>query len=388
MSLKTWTLIDVANDVYLDDLSIDLADIAPVFKDCKVQKRTLRGGLCDGVDVLQVDNGVLTFATLLTRGMGLWRMEVGGETIGWKSPVRGPVHPKFVPLTEPSGLGWLDGFDELLVRCGLESNGAPEFNDSGQLIYPLHGRIANKPAHKVTVSADSESGEITVTGVVEETRFHFLKLRLTATYITRPGDESLRVQDCVENFSGSDAEMQMLYHINFGEPLLDAGARFVAPVKAVAPRNEHAAAGIATWNEYAAAKPGYSEEVYFMELLGDEDGGTRALLKNAQGDRGVSVRCNTQQLPCFTLWKNTISSPDGYVTGLEPGTNFPNPRSFEGQQKRTVSLASGQSAQFDLTLEIHQRAEQVAKAEADVVSLQGSATPEIADQPRSDWSAG
>ena len=40
----------------------------------------------------------------------------------------------WVPLTEPSGLGWLSGFDELMVRCGLESNGAPDFDDSGQML--------------------------------------------------------------------------------------------------------------------------------------------------------------------------------------------------------------------------------------------------------------
>ena len=63
--------------------------------------------------------------------------------------MRGPVHPKFVPLAEPSGVGWLDGFDELLCRCGLVSNGAPEFDERGQLRYGLHGRIANLPARKV-----------------------------------------------------------------------------------------------------------------------------------------------------------------------------------------------------------------------------------------------
>ena len=108
------------------------------------------------------------------------------RSIGWKSPVRGPVHPSLVDLGEPSGLGWLDGFDELFVRCGLESNGAPEFDEkTGRLKYPLHGRIGNKPAHHVEVSVDGDSGEIKVTGVVEESRFHFLKLRMTATITTK-----------------------------------------------------------------------------------------------------------------------------------------------------------------------------------------------------------
>ena len=146
-----------------------------------------------------------------------------GEEIGWQSPVRGPVHPEFVPLMEPGGLGWLDGFDELLVRCGLESNGAPDFDDSGKLIYQLHGRIANRPAHRVDVSVDDSTGEITVTGVVEETRFHFSKLRLTSKLVTRVNDPTVHLCDQVENLSGSEAEVQMLYHINFGQPLLQLG---------------------------------------------------------------------------------------------------------------------------------------------------------------------
>src|SRR5262245_18970435 len=129
----------------------------------------MHGGLSDGVEVVQVNNGALKFDILPTRGMGIWKAWLDGVEFGWRSPVRGPVHPAFVDLGEPSGLGWLDGFDELLVRSGLESNGAPEFDEkTGRLKFPLHGRIANKPAHDVDVSVDGESGEIRVTGVVEE----------------------------------------------------------------------------------------------------------------------------------------------------------------------------------------------------------------------------
>src|SRR5438046_2587173 len=101
-------------------------------------------GIRAGVDVLALDNGKLRLDVVPTRGMGIHRVAVKGDqevpTIGWKSPVRGPVHPSLVNLGEPSGLGWLDGFDEFLVRCGLESNGAPDFDSkTGRLTYPLHG---------------------------------------------------------------------------------------------------------------------------------------------------------------------------------------------------------------------------------------------------------
>ena len=47
------------------------------------------------------------------------------------------------------------------------------------------------------------------------------------------------------NLSGNPAEMQMLYHINFGTPILDPGAKVVAPVEAIVPRDPRAAEGIA-----------------------------------------------------------------------------------------------------------------------------------------------
>src|SRR5690606_9755809 len=144
----------------------------------------------------------------------------------------------FVALSEPSGLGWLDGFDELLVRCGLESNGAPVFDEqTGRLQYPLHGRIANKPAHFAEETVDDGEGEISVSGIVDEYRFHFGKLRLKTTITTKVGEKGFRVADEVTNMGGDAAGMQMLYHINFGPPLLDAGAKIVAPVKAMVPRD-------------------------------------------------------------------------------------------------------------------------------------------------------
>ena len=385
MSVRTWTLTDVAAGAHVEQLSLCPEDVGGRARDYEVSKRTLRGGLTDGVEVVRVTTGDLTYEVLPTRGMGIWKVWVRDEEIGWHSPVRGPVHPKRVPLMEPSGLGWLDGFDELLVRCGLESNGAPDFDAQGRLRYPLHGRIANRPAHKVEVSIDGDTGRITVTGVVEETRFHFLKLRMTSSVTTQVGETGLSIRDEVENVSGSPAEMQVLYHVNFGEPLLDPQSQFIAPVKRVVPRDPRAAEGIATWSQYAPPVAGYPEQVYYLELLPAAQGLTPTLLKNSQSSRGVGILVNTQQLPCYSLWKNTTASPDGYVTGLEPGTNFPNPRSHEGRQGRTVKLAPGAKTEFELRLEVYPTPVEVARAEAAIAALQATAKPQVFDQPQPGW---
>jgi hypothetical protein len=347
----------------------------------------LTGGLSDGVDIIDVSNGKLSFVIVPTRGMSLWKASLPGFAVGWKSPVRGPVHPALVDLGEPSGLGWLDGFDELLVRCGLESNGAPEFDEeSGRLKYPLHGRIANKPAHEISVSFDPDREEVSVRGVVEECRFHFLKLRMTCTFTTRLGSTEIQIHDEVENLSASEAEMQLLYHVNFGVPLLDAGARLVGPFKTVVPRNEHAAQGVKGWDSFQAPEPGFEERVYFANVHADAEGHTRVLLKNAHGTRGASLAYNTQQLPCFTLWKNTTSEADGCVTGLEPATNYPNPRSFEGKQGRVVKLPGAGRTSFTLTLAIHSTEEEVRAAQRAIGAI-SSESPKIHDKPQPGWCA-
>ncbi len=387
MASKKWTVIDAQNNASLDELTIGPRDIGTTTK-FSVVKRTLKGGLRDGVDSIRVDNGRFVFDVLPTRGMSVWKAWIGDEEIGWTSPVRGPVHPKYVAVAEPSGLGWLDGFDELFVRCGLESNGAPDFDETGRLKFPLHGRIANRPANFVEVGVDSDAGEITVKGVVEETRFHFLKLRMTTTLVTRFGELGFRVRDEIENLSASPAEIQILYHVNFGVPLLDAGARIAAPLKTVVPRNEHAASGIKNWDSYAAETPGFEEQVYLLELVGDSMGRCQALLKNAHATRGASLTFNVKQLPCFTVWKNTTAVSDGYVTGLEPGTNYPNPRTHEGEQGRVVKLPPHGGTAFDIGLEVHVSAKDVERAEKQIAQLQAGTTPKIFDKPQTGWCAG
>ena len=381
------TLVDADHDYTAVGASIE-CDVGGSKENYHITFRSLQGGRRNGIEALEIDNGTLKLIVLPQRGMGIWKGWLGKTEIGWKSPANGPVHPGFVPLYDPSGLGWLDGFDELLCRCGLASNGAPEFDDRGVLRYPLHGKIANLPAHRVDLTIDGDSCEISVTGIVDEARFHFQKLRLASTLTTKVGEAGFSIHDEVTNLSANAGECQMLYHINFGPPWLGMGARVVAPVRTLVPRNARAAEGVAQWDRCGEPQAGFVEQVYFLELFGDQDGATQALLKNGDGTLGVGMHFDLRQLPCFTLWKNTAAMVDGYVTGLEPGTNFPNPRTYEGAQQRVVALEPGESRAFDLRLEFLAGATQIEKAETAIAALQRKGgTPRLHDQPQPGWCA-
>jgi hypothetical protein len=393
---KSWILTDVSNDIWLDSFAVSNDSLRlQTPHDWSVRKRTLRGGLRDGIDLIEIHNGALCYSVLPTRGMGLWRGEYRGKFLGWQAPVLGPVHPKFVSQDERGGLGWLGGFDEWLCRCGLAWNGPPGediFTDkSGRTQrsqLTLHGRVANSPAHYVEVRVNLDPPhELSILGQVEEGCLFFPRLSLTSTLTTIPGSNRVVIHDVVENRAAEPAEMQILYHCNLGPPFLEAGSRVVAPVREMAPINPRAAEAIDTYDTYAGPMPGFTEQVYCYDLLGDSAGRTLALLYNAAGDGGVALRWKRNGLPCFTVWKNTAAAEDGYVTGLEPATNYPNFKSYERKQGRVRLLPPGGRWECGWSIEVVDTAAGVAKMLSEVVELQAHARPVIHRTPQARFSA-
>jgi hypothetical protein len=346
------------------------------------------GGASDQVEVIEVDTGSVQVLILPTRGMSLWKMERDGISFSWDSPISGPVHPAQVPLFDPSGIGWLEGFYELLVRCGLESNGAPEHDDSGRLLYPLHGRIGNLPAQTLSIEFDEASGRLEVIGEVVESRLFVKRLRLRSRIRFQAGSSEVSLLDDVTNDLSRPASMQLLYHINIGAPLLEQGAVLEAPIDSLAPKDKLSAEEIDHWNHFGPPEAGYAERVYFARLRCDDSSLSTAMLRSAQGHRGLAVTFNTNGLPRFILWKNTAATGEGYVTGLEPATNFPNTRSFEEKHDRVVELQPGETAAFRVTLQPLTSAEEVEKTSARIQDLQGDQPPEIHPTPRPGWSPG
>lgn len=391
METKKWTLIDVASDVWIDELRLGPADVRPTAGggpagDFSIRKRTLRGGLRDGLNIVEVDNGRLRFTLLCDRGMGIWRAWCDQLELGWPSPVAGPVHPKFVPLDEASGIGWLSGFDELVCRCGLESNGAPEWAPDGKLKHTLHGRIANWPAHYVEAAFDADAQELVVSGIVDEARLFGNNLRLRSTVRTKLGSTRLTIIDEISNVWSVPADLELLYHINLGPPLAAPGSIFSAPIVAMAPRNAAAASGIASWQSYPPGRPAATEMVLYLELAADAERKSCVLLTSADGAHALSLEIDRGQFPFFALWKNPIPASDGYCTGLEPCINFPNPKSFEERQGRVARVAPGEVRRFEISMEVHCDAESIARVRERIEQIQAGVEPRVFNEPRPEWS--
>ncbi|WP_165222075.1 aldose 1-epimerase family protein [Aquisphaera insulae] len=399
--MATFVLTDLSRDIWVESFSIDGRSLGfPGDRRISIRKRRLRGGRREGVDLIEVDNGRLSFAVIPTRGMGIWKGSCDGDRLGWDSPVTdGPVNPAFVNLAAAGGLGWLDGFDELLVRCGLAWNGAPfEVKDrkpdgsESNTIHNLHGKVANIPASYVAVHvAEEPPYEIVVEGHVTEAHLFGPQVRMVARTSTPPGSNRLTVRDEFVNLKDQPVDLQVLYHWNFGFPFLQEDSRFAAPIRTMTPRDPRAVEGLEGYEVYGPPRPGYAEQVYFHELMthpsGPEAGRTMAMLRNRGGDKAVVLRYRTDELPCFTLWKNTAGARDGYVTGLEPATNYPNPLPFEKARGRVVALPVGGRHVAETTLEVLTNAPAVADAQAEIDRIQSQARPVVQSSPREPFAA-
>jgi hypothetical protein len=354
-----------------------------------VRQTTLHGGKQEGVELVTINNGRLSITVIPTRGMSVLEVVSGDVRLGWNSPVKDPVHPSFVNLEGRGGLGWLDGFNEWMVRCGLEFAGHPGLDrfttntgDTAEMMLTLHGKIGNIPANDVQVLLDGN--RIGIRGVVDERLFFGPKLRLEAELWTEAGSNTFTISDRVTNHGAGDQEMQLIYHGNYGRPLLGKGSKIHVAAKSVHPMNDNAAKSIDNWPVYDAPTPGYIEQVYLIHPLSNADGKTQAVLATADAKTATSIRWSTSQLPYLTIWKNTTAEADGYVTGIEPATGFPYNRSVERKSGRLPKLAAGASRTFSLDFAIHSGKDEVAAAIAEVADIQGKTETEVFDTPLED----
>jgi Domain of unknown function (DUF4432) len=354
-----------------------------------VRKRTLHGGKQEGVDAIVVDNGRLTFTVCPTRGMGVLSVTMGDVFLGWSSPVKEVVHPSLINLQSRGGLGWLEGFNEWMVRCGLESAGHPgvdkfinNVGDEATMELTLHGKIANIPASEVEVVIDPDPPHrIRVRGSVEERMFYGPKLVLQTEISTVPGSNHFQIADVIANHGGDEQEFQIIYHANFGPPLLEKGSSFAGAIERVTPFNGHAAKDVASYATYQGPRLGFIEQVYCLRPKPDSEGRALMMLRNKAGDKAVSMTFALKELPFLTLWKNTNAVDEGYVTGLEPGTGFPNNRRIERKFGRVPKLPPGGTFSATIDFSIHTTQEEVAEVSSRIETLQGGVQPIVDEQP-------
>lgn len=371
-------LTDVATNLATPNWKVTSAEWAKGGPAWSVELKTLHGGRQEGVQVIEVDNGAMTFTIVPTRGFEIWQAHAGNLRLGWDAPVHQIIHPSYIRLSDNGGQGWVAGFGGLMARGGLASFGSPVQDGDQQLT--LHGHVDYIPAS--TVSVRYETGRLIFRGVVDDFQSFNQQLRLVSEISTPIGKPQIQFDDTVTNMSDAPQEIELLYHTNFGTPILARGAEFVAPVKQVAPMTPASAeGGLDGWNRYSGPHgAGYVAKVFNMQLYADSKGWTRAMLKSGDGNQGVMMQFDTNDLPYMSLWKNEVTAKGGYVTGLEPGTGFPNARPVERAAGRVPKLAGGESHHVHLVITALTSKADV-DAAASAIHALATAAPVVSEKP-------
>ncbi|UXN07923.1 aldose 1-epimerase family protein [Bartonella sp. HY761] len=381
LSAKTWVLTSTENNIETGNWQMTSQDLAIKDKEFTVEQKLLHGGKQEGSKIITITSkDGLTITLIPTRGMNLLRVEGFNTRMGWDSPVKEVVNPAFINLESRNGVGWLEGFNEMMVRCGFEWTGHPVTTD-GQ-IYTLHGKAGNTPASQVEVEIDEKAPyEIRIRGLVKESTFKKADLQTMTELRYIPGSNSFTLHDVLTNHADYPHDYQIIYHSNFGTPLLEEGARFIAPMTKISPFNDYAKAGLKTWQDFAGPTKDFDEMVFNIEPLADKDHKTIAAVINKAGDKGAAIQFDIRELPVLTLWKNTDTQKQGYVTGIEPGTSYAYPVTIEREQKRVKQLQAGESTIFDLTYTVLHNSEQVKDTEEKIKNIQGDVQIIESDTP-------
>ena len=280
-----------------------------------VSRYQLQEGFESGVEICDVRTGSgFRFCVSPSRGMDIVFAEHNGRPLCWNSST-GIVHPAFY---NEANLGWLRGFSGgLLTTCGLQSFSVACEDDGEQ--FGLHDRASFLPASRVSIREEwnqKEEYEITIEGTMRQTRVFGPNLKWTRRIETTLGADVLRVRDCIVNEGFSSTPLVLLYHCNFGFPVVSEHSIIRAPSISCEPRDAFAAHSAATWNQLEPPQNDIAERCYFHTMQPDENGLVCAEIWNEKLNFGAFVRYAFADLPFFTQWK--MMGEGTYVNGLEP----------------------------------------------------------------------
>jgi hypothetical protein len=334
-----------------------------------------------GVRVLDFRTGAgLSFRVAIDRGFDLLAADYRGVPIGWRSPT-GPRHPGLASVEENRGWGFLRAFTGLLATCGLDHALAPATSSIAQYIYPgfregdypLHGRISQVPARLLGYGErwDGDACTLWAEGEVAQMAVFGENLVLTRRVEAALGSTTITVDDRVENRGYRPTPHMLLYHYNFGYPLLDDGAELLLPSRRVvhAVHGDLHAQGVG-YRLQGPPNADFSEQVYEHDVVAGADGTASALLINpALGAGGFGIRLDYDRtaLPCLIEWQCLQSGL--YVLGIEPSTNHVLGRKFAEERGELMFLEHADTRHYRTRLSVLDGADAIAAARREIETL-------------------
>lgn len=248
--------------------------------------------------------GGLSFEVLPERGLDIGAAWYLGQPVGWRSALGSPG-------IAPTPSAWLGRFGGgLLVTCGLDNIGAPRGN------YGQHGSHHDTRAYDVSVTrvrGDDGTPGVRITGTVDSVEVFGRRVRVHRSITSYADDPAIHLADRIVNDGAWPAPVALLYHVNFGAPLVLPGTRIAIDA------DEHElwepTEAADDWSTYPGVVDRVTEAVWRHTGLATSQGRATARVASPAG-LVAEVTWRTDELPQLVEW--VFPPRDSWALGIEP----------------------------------------------------------------------
>lgn len=247
----------------------------------QVSRARLAGGREDGLEMIQVETGAgFSFSVAPGQAMSLKTARFCGMNLTYIPPGG---------FTGPALMGQSNYFEGgLMFTCGLESTGPV----NGP--YRQHGSLRYQPAGDVSVKRVETDGDrgVEIKGTIIQSGLSLPPLTLERTIRCMNSVPKLWIHDEITNRSAERAGWMIMYHFNFGWPLLSPKAKIEIPSVAIRPKNQVAEAALDRYLQIEEPQEDWTPQVFCHSLDMEKDMADIALINPSEGV-GVTIRTDT-----------------------------------------------------------------------------------------------
>ncbi|MDO4275714.1 MAG: aldose 1-epimerase family protein [Eubacteriales bacterium] len=286
-------------------------------------------------------------------GLDFWVYPGRGLDIGEASYNGAPV--SYVTkngVKNPAQL-WAGDFERnffagLLTTCGLDNAGGACEVDGD--FFPTHGRLNLTPAQSYTIKKYWEeekyfvecSGQVRLSALFGENLVLRRRIRIQA------GVSKIFLKDEIVNEGYVKAGYMLLYHCNFGYPVVSDDSVVVTNHRRIEYLDEQSEKLGRDGKELSAPVPGQPQSAFTR--WEPKEGRVKAAVINTKLRLGAAVECDGRELDRFCEWMSLASND--YAVGLEPGKNGPDGRKKALEDGTVIWLGAQQTHTAELEFKI------------------------------------
>lgn len=299
----------------------------------------LTDGIADGCRCIDVNTGSgFCYTVVCDRGMDISLASFKGTNLAFLTENM-EAHPAHF---DASDIQWLRTFTGgLLTTCGPTHLGPP-CEDDGEIL-GQHGRWTSLSAKKVCDLSDYHEGIIKISGELKDSTPFDHKIGIKRTISSEFGKASVVIEDTITNEGGKDVPFNLLYHINFGYPLLCEDTVVSVPSKECVGYDDYTKERMNERNT-VKAPDGSNAEKNYMHTFSGKTETVRISNPKLNGGLSVSITFDSKDLPYLTQW--VLEDVKDYVLALEPANVPCESRDYLRKNGLLPFLKPGETKQF------------------------------------------